>query len=181
MSRIGKKPIPVPNNVKIHLEDAVITVEGQKGKMSMPIHNIVDIKLEDNQILISRKEESPFAKAMHGTMASLIKNMIEGVSKGYTINLEVVGLGYKANMKGQELELNLGYSHPIYYKPPVGIKLEVKDNKISIHGIDKQLVGQVASEIIAFRKPDPYKGKGVRYEGQVLKLKPGKSAGKGKK
>ncbi len=181
MSRIGKKPISVPSGVKVALDNKTISIEGPKGKLIMPIHDIMDIKLENGQILVIKKEESPFAQAMHGTTAALIKNMMEGVSKGYTVTLEVVGLGYKAAMKGQELELNLGYSHPIYYKPPANIKLEVKENKISISGIDKQLVGQVAAEIAKFRKPDPYKGKGIRYESQMLKLKPGKSAGKGKK
>jgi large subunit ribosomal protein L6 len=181
MSRIGKKPIAIPSNVKVSLDGNILIVEGPKGKLSMPVHEIVNVKIDNDQVTVSKNEESPFAQAMHGTTAALIKNMIEGVSKGYSVTLEVVGLGYKAAMKGQELELNLGYSHPIYYKPPAGIKLEVKENKITVSGIDKQLVGQVAAEIIKFRKPDPYKGKGIRYEGQVLKLKPGKSAGKGKK
>lgn len=181
MSRIGKKPIPIPPNVKVDLGDSFISIESQKGKLSMPINDIVELKIEDNNIIVSRKDESPFARAMHGTAAALIKNMIDGVTKGFAVTLEVFGLGYKANMKGKELELNLGYSHPIYYTPPENIKLEVKDNKIHVNGIDKQLVGQVAAKIVSFRRPDPYKGKGIRYEGQMLKLKPGKSAGKGKK
>jgi large subunit ribosomal protein L6 len=181
MSRVGKKPVAIPNGVKVSLQGNILNIEGPKGKLSMPIHYIVNVVIADDQIKVERKEESPFAQAMHGTTAALIRNMVEGVSKGYTVTLEVVGLGYKAAMKGQDLELNLGYSHPIYYKPPAGVKLEVKDNKITVSGIDKQLVGQVAAEIAKFRKPDPYKGKGIRYEGQVLKLKPGKSAGKGKK
>ncbi len=180
MSRIGKKPIEIPQNVKVSLKDGELTVEGPKGKLSMKIHPDIKVSIENNFIKVERPSDQPFHRAMHGTTAALIRNMIKGVTEGYTQVLEVVGLGYRAAVKGNVLELNLGYSHPILYPIPPDVKIEVKENKIYVSGIDKQKVGQVCAQIRAFRKPDPYKGKGIRYEGEVLKLKAGKSAGKGK-
>ncbi|SHK38134.1 50S ribosomal protein L6 [Thermocrinis minervae] len=181
MSRIGKAPIEIPSNVKVSIANGVITVEGPKGKLSMNVHPDMKVIQEGNVIRVERPSDDPFHRALHGTTAALIRNMIKGVTEGYTVVLEVVGLGYKAAVKGNNLELNLGYSHPIVYPIPPGIKIEVKENKIYVSGIDKQLVGQVAAEIRSFRKPDAYKGKGIRYEGEVIKLKAGKAAGKGKK
>ncbi|ADC89388.1 ribosomal protein L6 [Thermocrinis albus DSM 14484] len=181
MSRIGKKPIEIPQNVKVNLEGNKLTVEGPKGKLSLDVHPDITVKLEDGHIKLERPSDAPFHRAIHGTMGALIRNMIKGVTEGYTVVLEVVGLGYRAAVKGNTLELNLGYSHPVLYQIPPDVKIEVKENKIYVSGIDKQRVGQVAAEIRSFRKPDPYKGKGIRYEGEVLKLKPGKAAGKGKK
>lgn len=180
MSRIGKKPIEVPSNVKVSLEGRRLTVEGPKGKLSMDIHPDMKVSLEGNTIKVERPTDQPFHRAMHGTTAALIRNMIKGVTEGFTQVLEVVGLGYRAAVKGNTLELNLGYSHPVVYPIPKDVKIEVKENKIYISGIDKQRVGQVAAEIRFFKKPDAYKGKGIRYEGEVLKLKAGKTAGKGK-
>ncbi len=180
MSRIGKNPIPIPDGVKVSLKGNEITVEGPKGKLSMNFHPdmkvIVDEK--EKQIRVERPTERAFHKALHGTTAALIRNMVKGVTEGFTEILEVHGLGYRAAVKGNILELNLGLSHPVLYEIPKDIKIEVKGNEIHIHGIDKQRVGQVAAEIRAFRKPDPYKGKGIRYKDEVLKLKPGKAAGK---
>ncbi len=178
MSRIGKTPIPIPQGVRVTVKDGEVTVEGPKGKLSMKVHPDMKVKIEDNQVRVERPTDRAFHKALHGTTAALIRNMIKGVTEGYTVVLEVHGLGYRAAVKGKNLELNLGKSHPDIYPIPDDIKIEVKGNEIHIHGIDKQKVGQVAAEIRALRKPDPYKGKGIRYKDEVIKLKPGKAAGK---
>lgn len=178
MSRIGKNPVPVPGNVKVSIQGNTISVEGPKGKLSLDFHPDMEVILEDKEIKVQRPSERAFHKALHGTTAALIRNMVKGVTEGFTVVLEVHGLGYRAAVKGNTLELNLGKSHPDIYEIPKDIKIEVKGNEIHIHGIDKQKVGQVAANIRAFRKPDPYKGKGIRYKGEALKLKPGKAAGK---
>jgi len=182
MSRLAKKPIPYPENVKVNYveKEHKVIVEGPKGKLELNVHP--DIKVTVNQqerwIKLDRPTDRSFHKAIHGTMAALIKNMIKGVTEGFTEVLEIHGLGYRAQLKGNVLELHLGKSHPDIYPIPPDVKIEVKGNEIHIHGIDKQRVGQVAAEIRSFRKPDPYKGKGIRYKGEQLKLKPGKAAGK---
>jgi large subunit ribosomal protein L6 len=178
MSRIGKNPIPIPDKVKVSVKGNEITVEGPKGKLSMNFHPDMKVIVGEKEIRVERPTERAFHKALHGTTAALIRNMVKGVTEGFTEILEVHGLGYRAAVKGKVLELNLGKSHPDVYPIPDDVKIEVKGNEIHIHGIDKQRVGQVAAEIRAFRKPDPYKGKGIRYKDEVLKLKPGKAAGK---
>lgn len=178
MSRVGKKPIPIPEKVKVNVNGNTITVEGPKGKLTFNFHPDMEVVVEDNHVKVRRPTDRSFHRALHGTTAAIIRNMIKGVTEGFTEVLEIHGLGYRAAVKGKVLELHLGYSHPIHYQIPDDIKIEVKENEIHIHGIDKQKVGQVAAEIRAFRKPDPYKGKGIRYKGEVLKLKPGKAAGK---
>ncbi len=178
MSRIGKNPIPIPDGVKVNIQGNTITVEGPKGKLSMDFHPDMKVVVENNQIRVERPTERAFHKALHGTTAALIRNMVKGVTEGFTVVLEVHGLGYRAAVKGNNLELNLGKSHPDIYPIPKDIKIEVKGNEIHVSGIDKQKVGQVAAEIRALRKPDPYKGKGIRYKDEVIKLKPGKAAGK---
>ncbi|RLJ69810.1 LSU ribosomal protein L6P [Hydrogenivirga caldilitoris] len=180
MSRIGKNPIPIPDGVKVHLKGNEITVEGPKGKLSMNFHPDMKVTVDEKekQIRVERPTERAFHKALHGTTAALIRNMVKGVTEGFTVVLEVQGLGYRAAVKGNALELSLGKSHPDIYPIPKGISIEVKGNEIHVSGVDKQMVGQVAAEIRAFRKPDPYKGKGIRYKGEALKLKPGKAAGK---
>lgn len=180
MSRIGKKPIEIPQGVRVNLQDGELRVEGPKGKLSMKVHPDIKVSLEGNTIRVERPTDQPFHRAMHGTTAALIRNMIKGVSEGFTKVLEVVGLGYRAAVKGNNLELNLGLSHPVVYPIPSDVKIEVKENKIYVSGIDKDRVGQVCAQIRAFRKPNVYKGKGIRYEGEVLRLKAGKAAGKGK-
>ncbi|MCX8060868.1 MAG: 50S ribosomal protein L6 [Aquificaceae bacterium] len=180
MSRVGKKPIPVPSGVKVSLQEGELRVEGPKGKLSLKLHPDMKVSVENNAVKVERPTDQPFHRAMHGTTAALIKNMIKGVTEGFTKVLEVVGLGYKASVKGNTLELSLGFSHPVLYPIPPDVKIEVKENKIYVSGIDKQRVGQVCAQIRAFRRPDVYKGKGIRYEGEVLRLKAGKSAGKGK-
>jgi len=163
MSRIGKAPIPVPDGVKVTVRDGEITVEGPKGKLSMDYHPDMKVIYDEKQreIRVERPTERSFHRALHGTTAALIRNMVKGVTEGFTKVLEVHGLGYRVALKGKTLELNLGLSHPVLYPVPEDVKIEVKDNEIHIHGIDKQRVGQVAAEIRAFRKPDPYKGKGI--------------------
>ncbi len=180
MSRIGKNPIPVPDGVKVSLKGNEITVEGPKGKLSMNFHPDMKVVFDEKEkeIRVERPTERAFHKALHGTTAALIRNMVKGVTEGFTVVLEVQGLGYRASVKGNNLELSLGKSHPDIYPIPKDVKIEVKGNEIHVSGVDKQRVGQVAAEIRSFRKPDPYKGKGIRYKDEVLKLKPGKAAGK---
>jgi len=178
MSRVGKRPIPIPEKVEVKVDGNKVTVKGPKGELSLDVHPDIKVKMEDNHIKLERPSDNSFHKAIHGTMAALIRNMIKGVTEGYTIVLELTGLGYRAAVKGKNLELNLGYSHPIIYPIPEDVKIEVKENKIYVSGIDKQKVGQVAANIRQFRKPNPYKGTGIKYEGEQLKLKAGKTAGK---
>ena len=180
MSRIGRMPINIPNGVEVKIEDGnLITVKGPKGQLTKKFHPELDIKVEDNQIKIERPNDTSFMKAIHGTTRALINNMVKGVSEGFTVELEIFGVGYRANMKGKTLELQLGYSHPVVYEPPEDIQISVEGQTvIKVSGIDKEKVGQVAATIRDFRRPDPYKGKGVRYKGEQLKLKPGKSVGK---
>ncbi len=180
MSRIGRTPINIPNGVEVKIEDGnVITVKGPKGQLTKKFHPELDIKVEDNQIKIDRPNDTSFMRAIHGTTRALINNMVKGVSEGFTVELEIYGVGYRANMKGKTLELQLGYSHPVVYEPPEDIQISVEGQTlIKVSGIDKEKVGQVAATIRDFRRPDPYKGKGVRYKGEQLKLKPGKSVGK---
>ncbi|MCX8076145.1 MAG: 50S ribosomal protein L6 [Aquificaceae bacterium] len=180
MSRIGKKPISIPQGVKVSLQDRELKVEGPKGKLSMRVHPDIKVSVEGNTLKVERPTDQPFHRAMHGTTSALIRNMIKGVTEGFTKVLEVVGLGYRAAVKGNSLELSLGLSHSVVYLIPSDVKIEVKENKIYVSGIDKQRVGQVCAQIRAFRKPNAYKGKGIRYEGEVLRLKAGKSTGKGK-
>ncbi len=181
MSRVGKNPIKVPDKVKVSIEGNLITAEGPKGKLSMNFHPDMKVYMDGGYIKVERPRDEPFYRAIHGTTAALIRNMIKGVTEGFTVVLEIFGLGYRGAVKGGNLELSLGYSHPVVYPIPPDVKIEVKENKIYVSGIDKQRVGQVAAHIRSFRKPDIYKGKGIRYEGEVLKLKAGKAAVKGKK
>ncbi len=180
MSRIGKAPIRIPEGVKVSIENGTVSAEGPKGKLSLNIHPDMKVSYDADkkEIRVERPTDRSFHRALHGTTAALIRNMIKGVTEGFTEILEVHGLGYRVALKGKNLELNLGLSHPVVYPIPEDVKIEVNGNEIHIHGIDKQRVGQVAAEIRAFRKPDPYKGKGIRYKDEVLKLKPGKAAGK---
>jgi len=179
MSRIGKKPVEIPSGVEVTVsENNYIKVKGPKGQLNNTFHPALKIVKEDNLIKIERPNDEPFIRAIHGTSRAILANMIKGVTDGFTVELEIVGIGYRAAMKGKTLELQLGYSHPIVYQPPEGIQITVEGNIIKVSGIDKQLVGQVAAEIRDFRKPDPYKGKGIRYKDEQLKLKPGKSVGK---
>ena len=177
MSRIGRKPINIPNGVNVKLDKNKIIVEGPKGKLERDIHPKITVAIEGDQIVVKRADDTKLSKSLHGLFRSLINNMVEGVSKGFEKRLEIVGVGYRAQLKGKKLDLSLGYSHPVEVEPPAGIEFVVENpQKIVVKGIDKQLVGQVAANIRKLRKPEPYKGKGIRYEGEYILRKAGKSA-----
>lgn len=179
MSRIGKKPVAVANGVEVKYADKSIEVKGPKGTLSFDMVGDINVELSDQEVTFTRKNDQKQNRALHGLYRSLLQNMVTGVSEGFTKKLEMVGVGYKAEMKGDMLFLSLGYSHPIVFNPPEGIKIEVPSQTVIIvNGIDKQVVGQVASKIRGFRKPEPYKGKGVKYSGEVIRRKAGKTASK---
>lgn len=176
MSRIGKLPVPIPNGVSVAVSDCV-TVKGPKGQLSQAIVKLVDVKVEGNEVIITRHDDSRPGRAFHGLMRALINNMVLGVSVGFEKKLEVNGIGYRATVSGKKLTLNLGYSHPVVYEIPDGITIDVdKKNNISVKGADKQQVGQTAAVIRGYREPDHYKGKGIRYAGERVRIKAGKSA-----
>src|SRR3954463_4222992 len=175
MSRIGKKPVPVISGVKIAVKDHQLSFEGPKGKLQLQVHPAIDVKLENNEVIVTRRDDEKQSKALHGLTRSLVSNYIEGVAKGYKKSLEVQGVGYKAEIKGKNLVLAVGFANTISLELPQGLVVEVEGNKIHVSGPDKQLVGQFASDIRRVRKPEPYKGKGIRYEGEYVKIKPGKA------
>ncbi|PKQ15862.1 MAG: 50S ribosomal protein L6 [Actinobacteria bacterium HGW-Actinobacteria-7] len=177
MSRIGKQPIPVPSGVEVKIDGSTVSVKGPKGQLERSFTEILSIGMEDGAIVVTRPDDGREARSLHGLTRTLIANMVIGVSEGYSKNLEIVGVGYRAVLKGSDLELALGFSHPVVVTPEAGITFEVPaPTKITVSGIDKQRVGQVAAEIRAWRKPEPYKGKGVRYEGEYVRRKLGKAA-----
>jgi large subunit ribosomal protein L6 len=179
MSRIGKQPIPVPAGVEVTIDGTSVRVKGPKGELSQEFSSYVTIKLEDGQVIVERIDDSREARAFHGLSRTLVNNMVVGVSAGFQKNLEIVGVGYRAALKGNNLELQLGYSHPVVVEAKDGISFEVPTpTQIKVLGIDKQAVGQVAADIRKWRKPEPYKGKGIRYEGERVRRKLGKAAGK---
>ena len=178
MSRIGKKPIEIPAGVKVSVSGETVAVEGKGGKLSIALPPHVAVEVKENQVLVSQTDEVREAGAMHGLARSLINNMVIGVSAGFKKELSIVGVGYKAALAGNKLTLNLGFSHPIVYQLPDGIKLTVEEGtKMVISGCDKQLVGETAAQIRRFRPPEPYKGKGIRYVDERIILKEGKSVG----
>ncbi|MEL7121436.1 MAG: 50S ribosomal protein L6 [Bacteroidota bacterium] len=184
MSRIGKSPISIPGGVTIDVSKGnMVKVKGPKGELSQQIDPDMSIKIDDGVLTVERPTEQKRHKAMHGLYRSLISNMVHGVSKGYKKELELVGVGYRASNTGQVLELTLGYSHPIIFVIPKEVKLETISQKgkppmVVLESVDKELIGQVAAKIRAFRKPEPYKGKGVRFKGEEIRRKAGKAAGK---
>jgi large subunit ribosomal protein L6 len=176
MSRIGKLPIPVPKGVEIVFEDATLKVKGTKGELTQGIDERIGLTFDSEKIVVNRKDEDKKTRALQGLTRSLIANMVEGVTKGFAKTLNIVGVGYRAELKGDILGLNLGYSHPIEFVLPEGVNAQVdKQVKITIEGIDKQLVGEVAAKIRSFRKPEPYKGKGILYSDERIRRKIGKS------
>jgi large subunit ribosomal protein L6 len=182
MSRIGKLPVAVPNGVNVNVTDGEVAVKGPKGELRQHILPYVSVAVEDGNVIVNRKGEAKEHRSAHGLTRTLVNNMIEGVSKGFRKSLEIQGVGYRAAKAGNSLNLTLGYSHPVSYSPPEGIAISVEGtNKIHIDGIDKQQVGQVAAEIRKLRPPEPYKGKGVRYAGEVVRKKLGKAGKAGKK
>lgn len=179
MSRIGKMPIPLSNQAKIEIKDSNIRVSGPKGTLEQRLTDQVTVSEENGLITVLRIDDSKKAKAQHGLYRMLISNMVDGVTKGFTKKLEIAGVGYRAELKNDLLALTLGYSHMIYFKAPDEIKIEVPDQvTVLVSGIDKALVGQVAAKIRSFRKPEPYRGKGIKYQGEVIRRKEGKAAGK---
>lgn len=177
MSRIGRKPIPVLKGVKIEKKDGVFKITGPKGELTAAVPQSLSVEIKENVVTLTRSSDEKAQKALHGAWRAHIRNMIQGVTEGYRRKLEIVGVGYKAELKGNKLQLALGYSHPILFFPPKDIKVEVPlPTVIIISGIDRQLVGQVASKIRSFRPPEPYKGKGVKYEGEYIRRKAGKAA-----
>ncbi|MFV8829674.1 50S ribosomal protein L6 [Alkalihalobacterium sp. APHAB7] len=176
MSRIGKKPIEVPTGVTVTLNNNVITVKGPKGELSRNVHPEMDVKVEENQIVIERPSDNKEHRSLHGTTRSIISNMVQGVTKGYEKGLELIGVGYRATKSGSKLVLNVGYSHPVEIEPEQGIEIEVPSNtKVLVKGIDKERVGAIAANIRSVRLPEPYKGKGIRYEGEYVRRKEGKT------
>ena len=182
MSRIGNLPVELPEKVTVNVDKSnLVSVKGPLGELSQQVDPRIDVSIEDNQVKFARSSEDNQTKAMHGLYRSLINNMVEGVSNGYEIQQELVGVGFRAETKGQLLELSLGYSHDIYFHIPEEVNVEAKTERrsnpvITLKSIDKQLIGQVAAKIRSFRKPEPYKGKGIKYVGEQLRKKAGKSA-----
>ena len=179
MSRIGKKPITVPKDVTVKITGNAVVVKGPKGELENSFNSNMKIELNNNEIIVTRPDDIRENKALHGLTRALIQNMINGVTTAYSKTLDIVGVGYKAELKGKNLLLNIGYSHPIYFMPPDGISiLAPTATQIVISGIDKQLVGLVAAKIRSIRKPEPYKGKGIKYSNEIIQRKAGKTAGK---
>ncbi|OGY24189.1 MAG: 50S ribosomal protein L6 [Candidatus Woykebacteria bacterium RBG_13_40_15] len=175
MSRIGRKPISIPETVNVEINHKVL-VKGPLGELNQKIPRGIKVEQNDNMLVVSAQKEDKQTKAFHGLIRKLIANMIEGVTVGFKKRLELIGIGYRANLSGDKLVLSLGFSHPVEIKPVEGIDFSVSDNKITVSGINKELVGRIAAEIRTTRPPDAYKGKGIRYEGEIVKLKPGKAA-----
>ena len=177
MSRIGEQSIQIPEKVSVKAQPGLVIVEGPLGKLEQFLPPEIKIEIKENKILVKRKKESRSARAMHGTIRSLLANMVEGVTQGFSKTLEIHGTGYRVKMEADKLIITVGFSHPVIVKAPQGIKFEIKGEKeIKISGLDKQKVGNTTAQIRKIKKPEPYKGKGIRYQGEVVKLKPGKAA-----
>jgi large subunit ribosomal protein L6 len=176
MSRIGKMPVTVPAGVEVKVDGSTVTVKGPKGELTREFDSMMSIAVEGTEVVVSRPDDSREAKSLHGLTRTLISNMVEGVSNGYQKKLQLVGVGYRAALKGKDLEMQLGYSHPVLMECPEGITFEVpSQTEIVVNGISKEQVGQVAANVRAWRKPEPYKGKGIRYEGEHVRRKVGKA------
>lgn len=176
MSRIGKKPIVIPKDVKIEIKDGVVSVSGPKGNLKQSLSSRISVQIKDNQLFLSRATDIKIDKSLHGLYRALISNMIKGVTEGYVKELEIIGVGFKAQIQGNNLNMQLGFSHPVNFPIPEGIKIETpKQTQIVIRGIDKEKVGEIAHEIRAVYPPEPYKGKGIRFVGEYVKKKVGKA------
>jgi large subunit ribosomal protein L6 len=177
MSRVGQAPIPIPSGVEVKIESGRVSVKGPKGQLERGFPEETSVEQADGEILVTRNKETREARALHGLIRSLIANMVEGVTNGYSKNLEIHGVGYRAAKQGNDLELQVGFSHSVRKAAPEGIEFEVpQPTRITVRGIDKELVGQIAAEIRAIKKPEPYKAKGIRYEGEHIRRKGGKAA-----
>ena len=178
MSRIGKRPIPISKDVQADLKGDILTVKGPKGQLTQKIHERVNVKTEDGQIVVTVNDESRTSKAFHGLFRALIANMVTGVTQGFERILEIVGVGYRAELSGRIATFHLGYSHPIVFELPEGIDLNIDRTRLTLSGIDKELLGRTAAKIRGFRKPEPYKGKGIRYSDEIIRKKAGKTGAK---
>ncbi len=180
MSRIGRMPVAIPDGVQVDIKGSFVKIKGKKGEMQRQFSHLMEIALEDGQVTVKRKSDHPTERALHGTTRALIANMVQGVSGGFEKTLEIQGVGYRAEMKGKTLVLNVGYSHPVEIEPADGISFDAdaKTRQVKVMGMDKELVGKIASEIRKVRPPEPYHGKGIRYLGEYVRRKAGK-AGKG--
>jgi large subunit ribosomal protein L6 len=179
MSRIGKMPVVVPKGVTVTTEGTTVKVKGPKGELTKTFHSDLAIKVEEGNVIVQRPSDEKSHKALHGLTRTLINNMVEGVTKGYSKTLEIAGVGYKAEPRPYGLQFALGFSHPIEYKAPAGIKLSAPNpTTVHVEGADKEIVGQVAAEIRSLRPPEPYKGKGIKYMGETIRRKAGKAGGK---
>ena len=177
MSRVGNSVIQIPDNVSININKNVIEISGNNGSHVHKLHNNIKVDFKDGILSLSRNDDSPFSRSMHGTSRQILNNMVIGVTVGFKKELEIVGVGYQASVQGQRLKLQLGYSHDIFFDVPDNIKITADRTSITVEGNDKQLVGSVSSKIRSFRKPEPYKGKGVRYKNEYIKIKQGKTVG----
>jgi large subunit ribosomal protein L6 len=178
MSRIGKRPIPLPPEVKVEQKEGVLTVSGPKGQVHKKVHSDISVSINDRMLAIAANEENKGSRALHGLYRALIANMVTGVSKGFERALEIVGVGYRAELAGRVATFHLGYSHPVKYELPEGIEAKIDKTKITLRGIDKELLGRTAAKIRGFRKPEPYKGKGIKYAEEVIRRKAGKTGAK---
>lgn len=177
MSRIGKNPVIIPDGVKVNLLGQLVKVTGPKGSLEFNVHKDMKLSENDGSIIVERPSDEREHRALHGTTRQMINNMVVGVSEGYSKELVIIGIGYQAQVKGNRLQLQLGYSHDIYFDMPEGITVTANQTEVKVDGTDKQLVGAVAAKIRSFRKPEPYKGKGVRYKGEYVRSKQGKTVG----
>lgn len=183
MSRIGKAPIAIPSGVQVDIKDNVITVKGPKGELKQELNPVITVKIEDGEVVFDRQNELKQSKALHGLYRALVNNMVVGVHEGYKIQQELIGVGFRAKTTGQQLELSLGFAHPVIFELPEEVKVSAETSKgknpiITLESHDKELIGQVAAKIRSLRKPEPYKGKGIRFVGEEVRRKAGKSAGK---
>jgi len=179
MSKIGKLPVQIPKGVNVEITDGTVRVKGPKGELAQDIHKKIEVVVEDNKVVVKRMADDGLSRSLHGLTRALVQNLVTGVSEGFSKTLEMVGVGYRAEMQGTLLVLSVGHSHPFLFKAPEGLKFEVipKENKIIVSGIDKQLVGAMAAEIRRARPPEPYKGKGIKYIDEQIRRKAGKAAG----
>lgn len=178
MSRVGKLPISIPNGVDIQILDELIVVKGPKGQIKLATHPAVNVFIESNTLNVAPSENTMISRQQHGLRRTLIANAVTGVTKGFDKSLEVIGVGYKVNLQGNAIVLSVGFSHPVNFVLPEGIQAKVENNKITISGCDKQVVGEVAAQLRRIRQPEPYKGKGIKYSDEVIRRKAGKSGGK---
>jgi large subunit ribosomal protein L6 len=178
MSRIGKLPVEIPSGVEVTLGKDAVTIKGPKGQLTTPVHPTITYEMEDGKVVLTRNNETHTARQQHGLRRTLLANCVEGVSKGFSKEMEIIGVGYRVQVQGQKVVLNLGFSHPVEFDLPKGIEAKAEGTKLTISGADKQLVGETCAKIRRYRPPEPYKGKGIKFVGEQIRRKAGKSGGK---